>query len=142
MLSSLQADMMKLCHGQRWHCENCRMVTRHCVSLLQAARFLDVTRRLRDWRHDYSRLTRRSEFPTFSRMYLALTGIQNTRRSMQMLCERRGYLSDGLPTLRGTSARALRSFTARSHPHRGWLWRRPSRLRARRFDLVRRNRAQ
>jgi hypothetical protein len=33
--------MMKLSHGQRWHCENSRIATPHCVLLLRAARLLD-----------------------------------------------------------------------------------------------------
>src|SRR5262245_48922358 len=40
-------------------------------------------------------------------MYLARTGIQNTRRSMQMLCERRACLNEGLPTRAGSALRQL-----------------------------------
>ena len=48
MLISLLAGMMKHSHGQRWHCESCRIATAHCVSLPQAVRLLGVTRKRRD----------------------------------------------------------------------------------------------
>jgi len=35
-------------------------------------------------------------FPKLSKMFWARIGIQNTRQSMQMLCERRACLNDGL----------------------------------------------
>src|SRR5262245_58923883 len=104
MLISLRVGMMKPCLGQRWHCESGRINTPDCVSRLQAVRLLGVTMKLGDWRRDYSRLTRRPEFPACSRMYLALTGIQNTRRSIQMVCERRAYLNEA-----DASAAALRA---------------------------------
>src|SRR5262245_11270658 len=100
MLISLRVGMMKPFPGQKWLCASCHIATPDCVSLLQAVCLLGVTRKLGDWPRDYSKLTRRSEFPAFSRMYWALTGIQNTRRSMQMLCERRACLNEGLPTRR------------------------------------------
>jgi len=44
----LLVGMMKLTHGQRWHCESGGIATPHFVSLLQAVRLLGGTRNRRD----------------------------------------------------------------------------------------------
>ena len=80
-LISLLAAVMKQCHGQRWHCESCRIATPHFVSVQQAVRLLGVTRKRRDWWRDYLRLTLRGEFP-ISKMYWVHTGNQNIWQSM------------------------------------------------------------